>query len=300
MASINFIKPERVPLLKHPTLNEKWVQDRIAEDPGILGLGPLIVKDKERNQLRAGRLDLLLQDPDTDRRYEVEIQLGKTDESHIIRTIEYWDIERRRYPQYEHCAVIVAEDITSRFLNVVGLFNGHIPLIAIKMSAKKWGDQIALDFTTVYDELPHALVDGVEDAEAVPTDRGYWEARASKATLAMADELLKLIHSFAPGYQLNYNKSYIVLRGGADGITDNFVVFLPKRAHLLMFPRLPEEEETRKLIVDAGLDLMGYDKGWGRYKVRLVEADVHQQRETLTKLLQMAHQGDEGNVATQG
>jgi len=42
------------------------------------------------------------------RRYEVEIQLGATDESHIIRTIEYWDIERKRYPQYEHTAVIVA------------------------------------------------------------------------------------------------------------------------------------------------------------------------------------------------
>jgi hypothetical protein len=63
-----------------------------------------------------GRLDLLLQDVDTNRRYEVEIQLGKTDESHIIRTIEYWDIERKRYPQYDHCAVIIAEDITSRFL----------------------------------------------------------------------------------------------------------------------------------------------------------------------------------------
>ena len=27
--------------------------------------------------------------------------------SHIIRTIEYWDIERRRYPAYEHVAVLV-------------------------------------------------------------------------------------------------------------------------------------------------------------------------------------------------
>jgi hypothetical protein len=44
-------------------------------------------------------LDLLLQDADGNRRYEVEVQLGKTDESHIIRTIEYWDIERKRYPQ---------------------------------------------------------------------------------------------------------------------------------------------------------------------------------------------------------
>ena len=38
-----------------------------------------------------------------------------TDESHIIRTIEYWDIERKRYRQYDHTAVIVAEDITSGF-----------------------------------------------------------------------------------------------------------------------------------------------------------------------------------------
>lgn len=89
------------------------MQARIAEDPAILGLGDIILKDKERIQPRAGRLDLLLQDPAADRRYEVEVQLGSTDESHIIRTIEYWDIERKRYPQYEHCAVLVAEDVTT-------------------------------------------------------------------------------------------------------------------------------------------------------------------------------------------
>ena len=68
--------------------------------PALLNLGDLVVKDKERRQPHAGRLDLLLQDADTDRRYEVELQLGRTDESHVVRTIEYWDIERRRYPQY--------------------------------------------------------------------------------------------------------------------------------------------------------------------------------------------------------
>ena len=92
-------------------------------------------------QPRAGRLDLLLQDPDTQRRYEVEVQLGSTDESHIIRTIEYWDIEKKRYPQYDHCAVLVAEDITSRFLNVVSLFNGTMPLIAIE--ERLWGSPIS-------------------------------------------------------------------------------------------------------------------------------------------------------------
>ena len=91
------------------------------EDPTVLGLGDLVLKDKERTQPHARRLDLLLQDQESDRGYEVEVQLGSTDESHIIRTIECWDIERKRYPQYEHCAVPVAEDITSRFLNVISL-----------------------------------------------------------------------------------------------------------------------------------------------------------------------------------
>ena len=90
-------------------INEKYIQEYIAKDPSVLGLGELILKDKERMQPNAGRLDLLCQDsdPDSNRRYEIELQLGKADESHIIRTIEYWDIERKRYPQYDHCAVII-------------------------------------------------------------------------------------------------------------------------------------------------------------------------------------------------
>ena len=147
------MKLEAVSLKRHPLLNERWVQDRIADDPTLLGLGDLIVKDKERMQSGAGRLDLLLQDPDSLKRYEVEIQLGATDESHVVRTVEYWDIERKRYPQYEHAAVIVAEEITSRFLNVIQLFNGAIPLIALKMTVYKVGDQLALTFVADVDDL---------------------------------------------------------------------------------------------------------------------------------------------------
>jgi hypothetical protein len=83
----------------HPELDERWLQDRMAEDASLLGLGDLVLKDRERPQPRAGRLDLLLQDAEANKRYEVEVQLGRTDEAHIIRTIEYWDIERKRYPQ---------------------------------------------------------------------------------------------------------------------------------------------------------------------------------------------------------
>ena len=68
-------------------VTEKMVQEKIAEDPSILGLGELELRDKERIYVHAGRLDLLLQDPETLKRYEVELQLGPTDESHIIRAL---------------------------------------------------------------------------------------------------------------------------------------------------------------------------------------------------------------------
>src|SRR3990170_4942532 len=125
----------RISMRQHPELTEKWLQAIISDDPSILGLGDLVVRDIERPQPRAGRLDVLLSDPETLTRYEVEIQLGATDESHIIRTIEYWDIERKRLPQYDHVAVIVAEEITGRFLNVISLFNWSIPLVAIQLQA---------------------------------------------------------------------------------------------------------------------------------------------------------------------
>src|SRR6185295_7529915 len=133
------IIPEVVFLKNNSEYSEKWIEDQIADNPSILGLGEVEVRGRQRMQPRAGRLDLLLEETDTHKRYELEIQLGKTDETHIIRAIEYWDLERKRYPQYDHTAVLVAEDITSRFLNVISLLNGFIPLIAIQLNAIQVG-----------------------------------------------------------------------------------------------------------------------------------------------------------------
>src|ERR1051326_1984432 len=213
-------KPEKIDLKNHQEISEAMIQKIIAEDTSILGLGDLVLKDKERTQPRAGRLDLLMQDPDKPKRYEIEIQLGKTDESHIIRTIEYWDIEKKRYPQYEHCAVIIAEDITSRFLNVISVFNGFIPLIAVQMSAYKFGNEIGLVFTKVLDEMPLGLVEEDEEVKET-TDREYWLKRASDSTVKMADEALEIIKSFKPSVSLKYNKFYIGL--AEDGHVNNFV-----------------------------------------------------------------------------
>jgi hypothetical protein len=138
-------------------LSEKWLQDRIEEDPSILGLGELQLIRRERQQSSGGRLDFLLYDPEQEIRYEVEVMLGALDESHIIRTIEYWDIERQRYPVYEHRAVIVAEEITARFFNVIRLLNRAVPLIAIQLVAIPVGkDNVILNGITVLDVYEEA------------------------------------------------------------------------------------------------------------------------------------------------
>lgn len=281
-----YVKPERLLLRLHPELTEKWVQQLIADDPTILGLGDVVLRDQERIQPRAGRLDLLLQDIETKRRYEVELQLGATDEAHIIRTIEYWDIERKRYPQYDHCAVIVAEDITSRFLNVISLFNGSVPLIAIQMQALRVGEHTTLVFTTVMNELMRGFVDQDEDAAAAPTDRAYWEKRASKESLKLADSLLEVVKEFDPSLELKYNKFYIGL--SRDGRPFNFVEFKPQKNLLKLEVALPQTEELDAIVDEAGFDAMDYDNNWNHYRLRLRKTDLSEKAETIKKLMKLA------------
>ena len=284
---MQYIKPERILLKSHAELNEKWVQDRIAEDPSLLGLGDLIVKDKERIHAHAGRLDLLLQDEESKHRYEVEIQLGKTDESHIIRTIEYWDIERKRYPMYDHTAVIIAEEITSRFLNVISLFNGFIPLIAIQAQAFKIGDQVSLIFTTVLSEMRLGRVDDDEEVQEI-TDRSYWENRANKSTLAMADEVLTILKGIDSDLSLNYTKFYVGL--AKNGLPNNFLVLRPKKDWLRFEPRVERTDALQTQTEETGLDVMDYDARRGRYRIRLQKGDVKKHEALLTELLKSAYE----------
>ncbi len=97
--------------LREAGVTESWLENEIEKDPTILRLGDVTIIERQRRQEKAGRLDLLLEDDSGDKRYEVELMLGPTDESHLIRTVEYWDIEHRKWPGYEHCAVLIAEDV---------------------------------------------------------------------------------------------------------------------------------------------------------------------------------------------
>lgn len=82
--------------IREAGFDEYWLQEQIINNPSALELGDLEVISKEKIQSSGGRLDILLKDPEDDKMYEVEVMLGDTDESHIIRTIEYWDNEKFR------------------------------------------------------------------------------------------------------------------------------------------------------------------------------------------------------------
>jgi hypothetical protein len=281
---MDLLKLETVSLKHHEQLDEKWVQKQLADDPTLLGLGDMVLKDKERTQPHAGRLDLLLQDPETLKRYEVEIQLGPTDESHIIRTVEYWDIERKRYPQYEHAAVIVAEDITSRFLNVIQLFNGAIPLIALKMTAYKVGDQYALTFVKVLDEQTYGLVDE-DEPPPEPTDRAYWVSKASEASVALAtNKLFDLVKAVELKASPNYTRFYIGVK--VDESPKNFVTFRPQKGDkVVMNVRLDESEKTKSQIEEADIETLPYD---GKYRLKIKSPVDDKQREVLNILIRQA------------
>ena len=111
--------------------------------------------------------------------------------------------------------------------------------------------------------------------------------RGTKATVAMADQLLKYINDFAPDLALKYNKFYV---GLADkGQPNNFAIFRPQKNKLLLEVRLPRADEIESKLAEAGLDLMDYDTKWGRYRIRLAKDDPKKHEAVLRDLLVEAH-----------
>lgn len=190
-------------------LDEYWLQDQVFANPSILGLGDLDVVAKEKQQSSGGKLDLLLKDPEDDTMYEVEIMLGETDASHIIRTIEYWDLERKRWAKRQHIAVLVAESITRRFFNVIQLLSGSIPLVAIQANIIEAGEKRVLHFTKILNIYEEPEEEGRGPSGSF--NEQWWRTNAP-ANVTNAEALVALA-----GYplEMGFTKNYISL--GVDG-----------------------------------------------------------------------------------
>jgi len=271
--------PERLRALG---LDEVWLQGEIARDPSLLGLGEVELLRKEKAQPSGGRIDFVMAEPGSETRYEIEVMLGETDPSHIIRTIEYWDMERQRYPTLEHRAVIVAEEITARFFNVIRLLNRAVPIIAIQLSAFRLGDEVVLQFIRVLDTYEFGGEPGDEDG-AEPADRGYWEKKTKPESLAVVEAVKDLI----PGQpKITYNRHHIAL--GTTGY--NFCWFHPRKANCQI--DINVSADKRQSVIDrlAGAGIEASLHSWGAIGLHLRTKEIQEHRELITDVIRGAEE----------
>jgi hypothetical protein len=213
--------------------------------------------------------------------YEVEIMLGAIDESHIIRSIEYWDIERQRRPQHDHVAVIVAEQITSRFFNVLRLLNRAVPMVAVQMSAFRFGDaEIVLHPVTVLNVTEETSDEtDVDPAERV--DRAYWEKRAASSLLKAVDTISKFVRD----PRLTWNRGHVAL--GSNGYS--FCWFHPRKGdncNINVRLRSDQRDQAVAELQAAGVDATPTEAEFINFTISVGAIEKH--TEKLKEVLEQA------------
>ena len=244
---------------------EKWLKDRIIEDTSILGLGEVVCIGSEIGQPTGGRIDLILWDQEEDIRYEVEVMLGELDSDHIIRTIEYWDIERMRYRQLEHRAVIIAEEITNRFFNVISLLNRAVPIIAIKLDAIQLDDKVMLNFTKVLDITE--LNPDVDPSPGETVDRDAWVKDSHPDSMSVVDKMAGLLRDSGVELRVTYNKNHIAF--GASGYQFAWFYTRKTKPHCFIILGLPEDCQREWVSRLEELGILAEFRGCGDLKIRL-------------------------------
>ena len=261
--------------------DEYWLQDQIYNNPNSLGLGELDAIDKERRQSSGGRLDILLKYPEDDSMYEVEVMLGETDESHIIRTIEYWDNEKRKWPQRQHYAVLVAESITRRFFNVIQLLSYSIPIIAIQANIIEVAGQKSLNFVKVLDTFEE-IDDGTSISNEI-YDEKYWQNKADWV-IETANLLQEELSEVVGETTLNYTKHYIAITSH-----NNNYFWLHKRSagKVLMGFRVPAQimDEAKELLDEHSISYVHKRKS---LRITTDKNAIKNNKELFVKIAQMA------------
>lgn len=204
---------------------------------------------------------MILFDRAADHRYVVELMLGALDPQHIVRTIEYWDEERRRYPAYDYTAIIVAEEMTSRYLNVLSLMAGNIPLLALQLDVLEVEGKHLLHFTKVLDLRRLRRDDESESSGGGGSSREVWLEYAGQANITLLDRMLSTLKAKVPNLEPSYLKQYIGLRH--DNSPANFVTFAPlKRAVWVHILNLPLTDEVVARLQEAGIETRPHYSGF--------------------------------------
>lgn len=285
LPALIYTKAETISLKTHPDYAEKWVRDRLAEDPSLLGLGPLILRELERTQPggpRAGRLDLLFSDALDHRRYAVELMLGPMDESHVIRAIEYWDHERKRAPRHEHYAVLVAEHVGPRFLNVLELLAPVIPVMALQMTALRVNEYLTLQFHRALDRSDRF---GEHSTDRIFERRTDVDVERPNLAAPLMDECLSILRSIDPTVTLDQRRDMLGLARGEQ--RSECLSFYPHRDFLGVKARVRQKDEWLARLESAGIVVLSGGPLRKRTHFRLTLEQVRERRSLLRELFEV-------------
>jgi hypothetical protein len=275
---MNSIPISETVTLKSLGLDEAWLQAQIWENPSCLNLGDLEAVTKERAVSSGGRLDILLKNPVDDSMYEVETALGDTDPGHIVRTIEYWDLVKRKWPQRQHYAVLVAERITKRFFNVISILSDAVPLIAVQVNVVKSPHGLSLHFTKILDVY--------EEPEDAPPDDGtydeaYWQKKSNE-TLETAKFLLNLTAEVYDNPELRFNKNYIVI--ASCGYNQLAVRKRSSNNVLVGFRYGDKRDEILELLESNGIQ---YSEQHQRFRFQMTPEMLKEKAEMLVQIAKL-------------
>ena len=255
--------------------DEYWLQDIIYENPKILGLGDLVPVNKEKRQSSGGRLDILLKEPSENLMYEVEVMLGETDPSHIIRSIEYWDNEKRKYPQRQHFCVLIAESFDRRYFNVIQLMSLNIPMIAIQADLLEVNGDRILNFSKIID----IYIEPEEDEEDTKqVNESTWNSSSPWVNLC-AKELFTYLATKYDRLNLRYTQSYISINLG--GKNAYWFCKRMKPTSALFFSVKDDEkvEAIKKKLEEKDIDFT-----YNRYKEFMLNVDLKSIKKNLETL----------------
>lgn len=258
--------------------DEYWLQDIIYNDPKVLRLGNLVPVNKEKKQSSGGRLDILLKDPEQNSMYEVEVMLGETDPAHIIRSIEYWDNEKRKYPQRQHFCVLVAESFDRRYFNVIQLMSLNIPMIAIQADLIEVNGERVLNFSKIID----IYIEPEENEEDVKVVNELAWTNDAPWVNANAKELVEIYKELESKINIGFTQSYVSIN--IDGKNAYWLHKRMKPTSTLHFSVKDEEkvESIRKLLETAEFSFT-----YNRYKEFMLNIDtkiIKSHRELLKEI----------------
>ena len=92
-------------------------------------------------------------------------------------------------------------------------------------------------------------------------------------------------HPLDRSIEPKYNKSYVGL--AKEGRAFNFVIFQPRKNHIILSVRMPKAEDLDTRIDGADIDTLDHRRGM--YRLRITKDDLPSKSDFIMKLMGMAY-----------